>query len=272
MRQALFRLAKAWTGYRRPLWLAAQRLLHRPTVTVADQATGLSFHCLRGADRMLGDVFHSQLYDVPLCPVGFGDLVIDVGANHGFAACWFAARGAEVLAFEPSPGVFALLERNVAANNLAPRVRCVRAAVSGRDGRAVLREAPDLGGGMSTIEPGFAATSGAHYDEGREVPLRAIGGLLDELAPRRVRLLKLDCEGSELPILAALTPALRQRIDSIALEYHENAYSLRELTELVLAWPEFHFSKAASPGIANAVLHLVRREAVPDWAARGGAR
>lgn len=272
MRRALFRLAKAWTGYRRPLWLLAQRLLGRRLVVVTDRATGLSFTCLRGADRMLGDVFHTQLYDVPLCPVGAGDLVLDIGANHGFAACWFAARGAEVVAFEPSPTVFALLQRNLAANHFESRVRAVPAAVSSADGVATLHEAAELGGGMSTIEPNFAATSGARYHDGPEVPLHSLSRWLDELAPRRVRLLKLDCEGSEWPILKALSPALRQRIDSIALEMHDNAYPARELLELLLGWPEYHLSKAASPGIANAVLHLVRREVLAHWAATGGGR
>lgn len=272
MVRPFFRLAKAWNGYRRPLWLGWQRLSGRRHVVVTDRATGLSFRCLAGADRMLGDVFHTQLYDIPLCPVRAGDRVVDVGANHGFSACWFAARGAQVLAFEPSAVVFRLLEENLATNRLGERVSAMRVAVSDHEGVAVLTEAPELGGGMSTIEPSFAATSGAHYGSGQEVPSWSIGRVLEEASPSSVRLLKLDCEGSELPILKALDGGMRRRIDSIALEYHANAYPVEELFDLLLSWPEFHLSQAASPGIANAVLHLVRREVLAERTESGAPR
>lgn len=269
MRAALFRLGKAFAGYRRPLWLAVQRALGRRHVEVRDHATGLRFRCLRGADRMLGDVFHACLYDIPLAPVREGDLVLDIGANHGFASAYFAQRGADVLAFEPSPTVFRLLGENIEGNRLGGRVTPVQAAVGERDGTAWLREAPDLGGGMSTIDPVFAATSGAAYGAAVEVPVRAIGAVLAQVAPRQVRLLKLDCEGSELAILAALGPAERGRIDAIAVEVHANAYPPTELIRLLLAWDDFHLSHALSPGIANSVLHVVHRRAVESWS--GGA-
>jgi hypothetical protein len=38
-------------------------------VTVTDRATGLVFQCKKPSDRMLGEVFHTKLYDVPLVPL-----------------------------------------------------------------------------------------------------------------------------------------------------------------------------------------------------------
>ena len=259
-RATFFRLGKAFASYRRPLWLLAQRLARRPLVEVQDHATGLRFRCLRGADLMLGDVFHTCLYDVPLAPVRAVDFVIDIGANHGFAALYFARRGADVLAFEPSAAVAALLRHNLETNQLGERVSVVEAAVSDRDGTAELRETDALGGGMSTLESTFAATSGATYAKTSRIAVRGINGVLASTAPRAVRLLKIDCEGSELAILRAIPAAERARIESIALEYHANAYPLARLAEVLEDWRDFHVSKAASPGIGNAVLHLVRRD------------
>lgn len=268
MRNFLFRFGKAFNSYRSPLWLGIQRAVGRRYIKITDQRTGLSFRCLSGADLMLGDVFHTQLYDVPMVPVRAGDLVIDVGANHGFANCYFAQRGANVVAFEPSPTVFELLRHNVQTNQLEGRVQATCATLGDYDGTTFLREAPDLGGGMSTIDPAFAENSGATYATETKIDILSIHTVLGTLAPGRVRLMKLDCEGSELTILAALTSTERERIDSVAVEYHVQAYPLRELMEQLLSWKDFHLSKVASPGISNAVLHLARRNAMQSWSAQ----
>ena len=231
MRDAFFRLAKAYQSYRRPLWLALERRLKRRFVSVEDRATGLRFRGLLGVDQMLGEIFHSQLYDVPTCAVRAGDLVIDVGANHGLASCYFAQRGAEVLAFEPSPTLFPLLVGNVGRNPLSGKVRLFQAAICDYDGKATLAESEEHGGAMNTLEGELARRSGATYQRRVEVECRAIGTVLAEIAPRRVRLLKLDCEGSELPILRAITQSERTLIDSIVLEFHPQAYPMPELID-----------------------------------------
>lgn len=270
MRAAFYRLAKAFMSYRHPLWLATQRLSGRRLVRFEDEATRLKFACRRGADSMFGDTFHARVYDVPTAPVRHGDLVIDVGANHGFATCLFAHRGANVVAFEPSPEVFRLLVANVEANGLVTAVTATQAAVGVRDGVGQLLETSALGGGMSTLSPAFAATSGVAYPRATEVEVRSIGSVLASLAPRRVRLLKLDCEGSELDLLAVLTPDERARIDSIALEYHANAYPLRDLAELLLGWQGFHVAKVTTLDTPNANLQIVQTAAIRAWADEGG--
>jgi len=258
----LDRLGRAYLHYESPLSLLAQRLTGREVVTVADRATGLRFRCRRGADRMLGEIFHSKVYDVPTVPVRSGDLVVDVGANHGFAACYFAARGARVIAFEPDPATYALLVENVATNGLADRIHSVAQAVADRDGTAELRRSPDLGGGMSTIHDRFAASGLFAITDTVPVQTATVGGL--GLGP--IRLLKLDCEGSELDILRSLDRALLDRIDSLAIEYHPAAYPLSELVDTILGWGDFHLSKVVTDEVANANLHAVSARALAEWA------
>lgn len=269
MRAAFYRLARGFRSYRRPLWLAAQRLSGRREITVTDRATGLTFRCLHGADRILGDVFHAHLYDVPMVPVRPGDLVLDIGANHGFASCYFARRSAQVIAFEPSPRVFALLEKNIAGNRLGEKIVAHRAAVTGRDGSATLLETRAHGGGMSTLEPAFARAAGVAYEGGREVETRSISTVLAAL-PQRVRLLKLDCEGSELAILEALGEGDLARLDAIALEYHPTVYPLARLVEILLGWRGFHLAKLSDPELPNTILHLVRGDAIRAWSREPG--
>lgn len=264
----LYRVAKGIANYRRPFSLFAQRALAREIVRVADRRTGLSFRCLRGADRMLGEICHSRVYDIETAPVRPGDVVLDVGANHGFAACWFAYHGARVYAFEPAPQVFSLLERNVEANGLAGRVRAFPEAISDREGRAELLISSFLGGGTSTLHPELAATLPI---TGRtEVWVRSLPAVIQELGLDRIRLLKLDCEGSELEILRSLDRALLDRIDSLAIEYHPAVYPLCELIETLEAAGDLHLSKVTTLDATNANLHAVHRRVLKEWAALAG--
>lgn len=261
----LYRAAKAVHNYRRPFWLLTQRALGRETVTVTDRATGLYFRCLQGADRMLGEIFHSRVYDVAAVPVRPGDVVVDVGANHGFAACWFAFRGARVFAFEPAPRVYQLLKQNVADNGLSDRVRTFPEAIAEREGRAELLISPVLGGGTSTLHPELAAANALPVSGRAEVAVRSLPAVIRELGLGRIRLLKLDCEGSELGILRSLTPSLLDNVDSLAIEYHPQVYSLAELVGTVLSWGDFHLSKVVTLDVTNANLHAVHRRAIEEW-------
>jgi FkbM family methyltransferase len=260
-----YRLVKAWRNYRNPVWLYLQRLLRTRRVRVADRATSLAFECLRGADRMLGETFHSKVYDVPEAPVRRGDWVIDVGANHGFAACYFASRGARVVACEPSPAVFELLVENVRRNGLQERVRPLCCAITALAGKARLLVTPALGGGLSSVDAAFIDRLGAEVLESVEVDARTLESIVEELAIERVRLLKLDCEGSELAILKTLPPDLLARVDSFAIEYHPQAYPLRELLDTILSWPGFHVSKVTTPDVPNANLRVVRDSVLREW-------
>lgn len=265
--EILYRFGKAARNYRAPLSLLVQRALKRSIVQVTDRSTGLRFACLQGADRMLGEVLHARVYDIPTAPVRPGDVVVDVGANHGFAACHFAHRGARVLAFEPSPKVYALLAANIATNRLNGKITAFQEALLDREGSATLFETPALGGGMSTLDPGFAEVLSLPVTGRPEVRTRALSAVLAEQGIDRVRLLKLDCEGSELAILRSLDRGVLDRIDAIAIEYHPQSYPLASLVGLILGWGDFHLSKVPPHDVENANLHAVRRGVLEEWAA-----
>ena len=90
-----------------------------------------------------GDVLAIPDYD-PLDVKG--RRVLDVGANAGGTAVYFALRGArEGVAFEPYPFPYQFALRNVEANGLR-NVRVINAGVSGRDGtvRVTRGETPSV--------------------------------------------------------------------------------------------------------------------------------
>ena len=120
-------------------------------------------------------------------------VAVDVGANIGNHALFFADHFAEVLAFEPHPRTHALLEFNAAQRG---NVRCFALALSDRDGAAILAT-PAGNAGMASLEKDAAPGRGV---DTVEVALRRLDGLC-ELDGRRVALLKIDVEGHEAAVI-----------------------------------------------------------------------
>jgi 31-O-methyltransferase len=173
--------------------------------------------------------------------VGPGDVVLDVGANVGVAAAFFAAQcgAARVHSFEPVAPVYALLRENVAG--LAACVahpyglsRAVgeapitfyrgAAAMSGlyadpaRDRELVRTALGNLGvcGGAADAE-----LAGRYDPVGLTCELRTLSGVLAEHGLERVDLLKIDVERAELDVLAGLADADWPRIRQLVVEVHD---------------------------------------------------
>ncbi len=134
-----------------------------------------------------------------------GDVFVDVGANIGYDTLLASSRvGAtgKVVSIEASPRTFALLQRNLAANLTSSNVRAVNAAVSDRPGTLDLYEINEGNIGAATT---LASRGGTLMASVEALPLAEILKP-DELA--RLRLIKMDVEGAEPPILRHLLEQL----------------------------------------------------------------
>lgn len=123
--------------------------------------------------------------------LGNGGVCLDIGANIGNHALFFADRFDEVLAFEPNPRTFGLLQFNAA---LRRNIVCFNFGLSDVEGTARLT-VPTENIGMATLHAS-AGLGGAAVD----CELRRLDGL-DLLAQRRVAMIKIDVEGHELAVL-----------------------------------------------------------------------
>jgi FkbM family methyltransferase len=133
-----------------------------------------------------------------------GDLFCDVGAHighHTLLAARAVGPGGAVVAIEPSPVTARALRLNIALND-ASMVRVVEAAVADAPGTLPLYLAPTSNTGKTTTvaSRGFAADVAV-----RAMPLEQILRP-DEIG--RVRLIKMDVEGAEGPILLHLLKTL----------------------------------------------------------------
>lgn len=123
-------------------------------------------------------------------------LILDLGANVGLSALVFAREfpAARILAVEPDPGNFGLLERNLAG---LPQAQPVAAAVAAEDG-AVRIVNPDGPTAALRTESVPAGTAGA-------IPALAVTSLMRQAhatAPCLPFLAKVDIEGAESGLFA----------------------------------------------------------------------
>jgi FkbM family methyltransferase len=158
-----------------------------------------------------------------------GDVFVDIGANWGYftlaAAHWTGASG-RVIAFEPDPRLFDVLQRNVALNGLRS-VEAHGVAVADCRGSLPFTGFCDVGDnwGLSrTVLPGEVADF--HADA------VALDDVLDASGIERVQLTKIDVEGGEAAVLAGMRRGLRAgRYRYILIECHPRLLAERGYDE-----------------------------------------
>jgi FkbM family methyltransferase len=140
--------------------------------------------------------------------------IIDIGAGLGdftAYAAWRSPQG-RVLGFEPDAGSFALLEKNLQLNGT--RNAEVRScAVADVAGKLSLNVDSAHATNHSTTAPGARTI---------EVPALTLAQIFAEQHVDRCDFLKLDIEGGEYAILRGADAPLLQRVQHIAMEYHDN--------------------------------------------------
>jgi FkbM family methyltransferase len=143
-----------------------------------------------------------------------GWTIIDIGAGLGdftAYAAWRSPHGA-VLAFEPFPESFALLEQNLHLNN-AGNVDARPYAVADTPGQLLLNIGSEHAVQHTTTERGAHAI---------EVPAITLDSIFEDQVVTNCDLLKMDVEGAEYGILCNASADTLRKIRRIALEYHDH--------------------------------------------------
>lgn len=173
---------------------------------------------------MLQEIFVEGCYDLHL---GECWNVLDIGANVGFASLAFAAQPwvNQVIAFEPFGPTAAEHAVNVAINTaLAAKITLHRYGLADRDETLDVPYYQNLRGSMSIDGLGSWRAVPDATSTRVSIQVRRATSVLDELAPRlrdHPLMVKLDCEGSEYPILSDLeNSGWLDRINLIVMETH----------------------------------------------------
>lgn len=138
-----------------------------------------------------------------------GLYIIDVGAALGDYSIFCARQypHAEIIAFEPNPYEYKLLEHNISTNK-AKNIISVPKAVSTEKNVQLY------------ISSSHVKTTlfGKQSETDEKVSVPAVR--LDAYITRKVDMLKIDCEGAEIEILETISDEQFKHINAICIEYH----------------------------------------------------
>ncbi len=185
-------------------------------------------------------------------PMENGWVVIDIGAGLGDFSVDAAKENPEgtIYAYEPFPESFALLEQNLALNDVR-NVRAFRQAISSDQGTLAMRVGPEAVM-HSTAAP---SNSAAGADE-ITVPAVSLRQMLGELAIVQCDFMKMDCEGAEYDILLHADRETLRKIRHLCLEYHEFSAS-QSHRDLVRALEQSGFKVRRYPSPVHRALGLL---------------
>jgi len=133
--------------------------------------------------------------------------VIDIGANIGDSAIYFALKGAShVYAFEPLSAVYKIALQNIKLNNLEDKITLINAAVGSKEGKVKVPSSINIeeSGGFSITNQGDV-----------EVPVISFNNIIK--MTKDPYLLKMDCEGCEADIIFST----ELNFDKIFVELHQ---------------------------------------------------
>jgi FkbM family methyltransferase len=151
---------------------------------------------------------------------GPGELVVDVGAHVGTYTLRAAKAGAKVIAIEPNPESFRLLETNVHLNSFNSIIT-----------RNVAVGAAAGVGWLSTEEvfTGRGRLTGIDSGHGCRVTISRLDDLLGEWAASPIDWLKIDVEGSEYDLMLGAKHTLERSRNLIIEVSHEGAGACRQM-------------------------------------------
>lgn len=148
-------------------------------------------------------------------------VMLDIGANMGYYSIRVAqkATAGSVYAFEPDPGNFALLQKNLALNNLT-NVKAFNAALSDKPGTMRLYKHPFNVGDYRLYNDG-------DFTEFVDVPTLR----LDDTISDKIDLVKIDVQGFEYFVLKGGYDLLKRNHPLVISEF----------------WPRGLYNSGASP-------------------------
>ena len=175
-------------------------------ITVTNVEDNHKFKFLNEEIGLVFEIFFNGDYkDIPYCN---GKILIDIGANVGDTAIYFANKGYDVYAFEPLPHIAEIAWKNLELNPIInDKIKYVNKAASYKRGTLTINYDKNNTG---------AAGEFTNLNQKIEVEAITIEDIINEynIQPD---VLKMDCEGCEVGIIKNSDLSM---FSEIVFEYH----------------------------------------------------
>ena len=170
-----------------------------------------------------------------------GDIIVDVGANIGYYTVLFAdkvGKSGKVIAIEPDPINFEILQKNIKENKLF-NVVAVQAAVGKENKKMeIFKSKTNFGDHRLWQNP-----SKSPFDEREtsrkpvQIFCRRLDDLLKDLGYDKIDLIKVDTQGWEPEVFAGAKTTIEKDLPIIFFEYSPASYKLAKLSEMeMMSW------------------------------------
>jgi FkbM family methyltransferase len=192
---------------------------------------GLQIQAAEHLKFLVREIFFMKMYNPSNLPIAENDIVVDIGAHNGIFTLFAASITKNmVYAFEPAPASFAFLKRNIETNKLN-NVRAYNAAVSSKVGSAKLFLSSESDWQHMLVEQinpekveeyklSFPLPGSEKAEQCVDVPTTTLQEIMDSSQLEQIDFLKMDCQGSEGPILQSTPRQYLKRVRKIAMEFH----------------------------------------------------
>ncbi len=149
-------------------------------------------------------------------------VVIDIGANVGDSAIYFALKGAKhVYAFEPYPYSYGIATQNVRLNGLEGRITLLNEGC-GKEKRKIK---------IDVSYKNFGGTDLKNFENGTNINITTLGELVKRFDISSEAVLKIDCEGCEYGVLLNTENSNLRKFKQIQIEYHYGYLNLKKKLE-----------------------------------------
>lgn len=168
----------------------------------------------------LVEVFGKEVYGHDFA----GKTVVDVGMYIGDSSIYFVARGAKrVVGIEAFKDNYDLATKNISINGLEDRILPINAAISDKEGEALLDISDLLHSSHLVTDARNAGT----------VPVKTmtINQIIKEYKLDIIDLVKIDCEGCEYDLIESLDKDSLSKIKEFVIEYHNGVDSIKKSLE-----------------------------------------
>ncbi len=176
--------------------------------------------------------------------------IIDIGANVGDSAIYFALKGAKhIYAFEPYPYSWDIANKNIRLNRLQDKITLINQGCSEKETIVTI----------DSQYKNFGGTDLKSFESGKKIKITTLGKIIKRVDIRYPAVLKIDCEGCEYGFLLKAKKSDLRKFEEIQIEYHYGYLNLKRKLEE----SGFNVSKQLPKSIPN--LEVENKEMLVGW-------